>query len=238
MNWECSLLNKIYKTMDFKLKNCNILALQQQKEQRKLNKKPEEKLKTKQAQQVVYENTNSFPTIVSGLLIKYNLHLANYKSNKRGAIYKKKENGHCVYFDYFANYMFYQFCHFFQLDEKYISKKQFNKINIDFKAFLEKLNLQYDGPVENSFYYFTFLMFFNRNDKNLSEKFFTLIDFYLESQPYLNGNQPTSHDIVCLSTFYNSETYSQKEVWRLKYPHIETWFNLLESTLEIKYFCL
>jgi glutathione S-transferase len=220
--------------MNFKLKNCNILALQQQKEQRKLNKKSEEKEKNREEISKQYETNFAFPKIISTLLEKYHLGLANLKPSKKGAIYRKKENGHCEYYDYSINYMFYQFCHFFALDEKYINKENMSVINNVFNSFFPKVNIEYKGPENNCFYFYVFLIFFNKNDKNLSENLVSLIDNFLENKSYIHGTQPTSHDIVLLSIIYNSVIYKEKQIYFLKFKNLEKWFHLLETTLEIK----
>ena len=130
--------------------------------------------------------------------------------------------------------MFYQFCNFFILDEKYISNEDLSTINNIFLNILINNKIEYKGLEKNAFYYYIFVMFFNKDDKNLSEFFFNIINDFLESRVYVNNNQPTSHDIVILSTFFNSALYKEKQSYFLKFKNIERWFTLLKCKLEIK----
>ena len=175
-----------------------------------------------------------YPKLISGLIEKFQLSLASIKSNKNGALYKVKfENNH-EYFDYFTNLMFYQFCHFFNLDEKYIPKEDLSNINYIFMDIFNKHNIDYLGRENNSFYFFSFLMFFNQTNKILSEFYFNILNDFLESKVYVHITQPTSHDIVILSTFYNSILYKDKDNIFAKFRHLEKWFLNLQTKLEIK----
>ncbi len=235
MNWESSLLNKIYKTMDFKLKNPNILALQQQKDKRKLNKKGDDNNIIKDDSDKNIQNTNSFPKIIGNLIEKYELNLANLKSNKKGAIYKVKENKNVEYLDYFINYMFYHYCHFFSLDHKYIPKEDIMNLNKEILQLLNKHNIQYNGQEENAFYFFVFLMLFNKNNSKLTEFYFGVMNQLLSGKISIYDTQTTSHDIVILSIFYYSILHREKEKYFNTFRNIEKWYINMESKLEIKY---
>ena len=235
MNWECSLLNKIYKTMEFKPKTKNLLDLQQQKELRKDNKKENLSIIiNKNDHQNKNKKEKLFPKTISSVIEMFQLSYAKIKSSKKGAIYMVKSDKNCQYFDYFTNLMFYQFCNFFILDEKYISNEDLSTINNIFLNILINNKIEYKGLEKNAFYYYIFVMFFNKDDKNLSEFFFNIINDFLESRVYVNNNQPTSHDIVILSTFFNSALYKEKQSYFLKFKNIERWFTLLKCKLEIK----
>lgn len=235
MNWESSLLNKIYKTIEFKVKNPNILALQQQKKEKinLINKEQDGNIPKDDSNKNL-QNKNPFPKLISSLIEKYELNLSNLKSNKKGAIYRVKENGNTEYFDYITDYMFYQYCHFFSFDEKYIPKQKIEFLNKEILILLNKYNIQYNGKQENAFYYFAFLMLFNRNNSNSTNIYFSVINDLLSDRIFLYDTQPTSHDIVLLSIFYYSTMQQDKDKYFSTFKNLDKWFHYLENKLEIK----
>jgi len=96
MYWEQAILNRIYKTMDFKIPIANINLV---------------------------KDKAGYKKRIENYIEKYNIDI---KCNDNGALYRKTNEGIVEYLDYHTNYLFLVFMYSFELEHKFIKYEDYN----------------------------------------------------------------------------------------------------------------
>jgi hypothetical protein len=204
MNWELSVLNRIYKTLDFKLSQENINKL---------------------------KNKTRYINQVTEMLNKYGLFKKGFRINSNGAIYKIKENKNTKYFNYITNYTFNIFCNFFEVEHKHLNYTNLDftglvnsqEKHIDGKVYADGLK---EFLIE-----FLFTYELNKAEfKNIIQK----INKYFEFRTFVIGNDISPYDIVLLSILHLDPNWKDREAIYKDSVNIRRWFDYLTKVLEIK----
>lgn len=216
MNWEHSVLNKIYKTTDFKITTTNINAI---------------------------KNKTNYIAKQEQNIEKYDLASIGLNVNSIGALYIRKGDKNTIYFDYNTNYYFLLYNNFFEIEDKYVNFDDYEYqgllIEITENGDCDKKLKIIDGKVYCNFFktYLLKLLFIREiND----EEFLSAIreiNNYLSFRTFLVGNNISLYDVILLSILQNWKNWKNINQY-LKgenFCHINRYISFVEKYLEIDY---
>ena len=205
MNWECTLLNKFYKTSDFKTKNYNLLSIK----------------------------SLTFNNSIRDLIQKYQLTKLNINCNKRGALYCSVNSNKTIYYDYYTNLLFNQLSHIITINEKYCLKEEKELLNVKFSSTLIKKNIPY--VENETFYNFVFRILLDKASECEQILYFEIIEeILINGGPYLHGNKLNANDIISVSLFFNTHFFSKKEEFFMKFQKFKQLYELIEKILNVR----
>jgi ankyrin repeat protein len=220
MNWEHSVLNRIYKTLDFKANVPNL-----------------DKLKDK----------TSYIKKVNELIDKYNLRGTGLYINPNGALhyvfYLPTGKKSTFYFDYTTNYYFLLFTNFFEIENKFINYedytlegyKKYKSENDEEITEMKKFEgREYTEMMKT---YLLKLLFIRENNKILFNLELKKINDYLKFRTFIIGHDVSHYDVVLLSIIHS---WKNKED-RVKYfesgnlLHLLRWSQFFDRILDLDY---
>lgn len=220
MNWEHSVLNRIYKTLDFKVNVTNLGKLKDKSNH--INK-------------------------INELIDKYNLRDIGLKINSNGALYTvfnlptgKKST---YYFDYLTNYYFLLYTNFFAIENKFINYDDYTLEGIKrFKSeneeeLTEIKTFEGEDYSEMMKSYLLKLFFFRENNKSQFLLEIKKINDYLKFRTYIIGHDISHYDVVLLSII---DSWKNKQD-RIKYfelenlIHLQRYSQFLDTVLDLDY---
>jgi hypothetical protein len=195
MSWESAILNRIYRTNEFKINTYHINNLQCKK---------------------------LYIKKIEDLLMKFNLNKKSiFISKETGALFNLQENKKPFYFSYNTNLIFYLYSSFFSFEEKYINYKKLifrnnegvfytscedNNINNEVEEIQKGKN--YANLVKDFLFNFLFsLEFLSDNKFEFSpitiDEFFNKYNNHFKFNSYLIGDDFSLYDIILLSILIN-----------------------------------
>jgi hypothetical protein len=204
MNWEAAVLNRIYKTSDFKISNESLNKI---------------KNKSKYAQEVLNN------------IQKYKLYEKGFRVNTNGAIYKLKENGNTKYFGYITNHTFNLFSNCFDKEDRFLDYSSLDfegTINSEIKVIPGKV---YTDCLK---YYIMELLFIGEVNREEYNQRLVGLNKYLEFRTFIVGNEISPYDVFILCVLHMEDQWKNREVVYKEFPNIRRWYSYLINALDIK----
>lgn len=239
MNWEASILNKIYRTNIFKISTIN------------LNNVPD---KSK-----IIEKLNRF-------LEEYNLKNQNIRINKQAALYKIKPNKNSFYFGYDINTYFYLYASFFDLEKNVLDYSLYDFSQDESRQMQERkaFGKKYSDEIKNFIFKFLFCQEYENNEPGDSSNL-KLQDYYdkinksLQYSNHIIGSNISHYDIIIFSIMlvFKNNTSRYIDIFvshedfiknlplndngnnsinhkNCKYPHLQRWVFMVKSFCQLE----
>lgn len=181
MNWESSILNKIYRTKDFKISFINTNCL---------------------------KDKSAYIEKITKYLELYSLESFQIRINDNAALHKLKPNKNTFYFSFNLNSYFYLYSSIFDVENKYINHYSIWEIEGTDKDELQEEKERKGKYFANLLKKFLFRFLFSNeyedllNDIPLKE-YFRKLDCHFKFRNYLLGNSVTLYDIILLSILFS-----------------------------------
>ena len=224
MNWESSILNRIYRTNEFKINVTNINNL---------------------------KDKSFYIKKLKEFIEIHKLYELNIFLNNNAALYKLKPNKKTLYFSYTLNFYFYLYASLFEKGRSYIDLSKINLANF-YKDLLsdESYATLYSEKLKVFLFDFLFSQEYQEeNSLDLIKSFYEKLNNFFKHKTYLIGNQISYFDIILFSIFFNFknntekfidlfsnlENYLKSELSKdCRYKHIQRWIFTIKAYCELK----
>lgn len=191
MNWESSILNKIYRTKNFKISLINVNHL---------------------------KDKSPYLEKVNLLLDQYNLRECKIRINENAALYKLKQNKNTFYFSFNLNSYFYLYASFFEVENKHLDYSSIWESEGSHENELTSDEKETKGKMLSDLLKIVLLKFLFSNefediinDIPLKE-YFRRFDCHFKFKNYLLGNSVSLYDIILLSILFSNKENAKKYV--------------------------
>jgi len=230
MNWESSILNRIYRTNDLKFTIVNINNIKDK--------------------QTYIKKLNEF-------LLLYQLNESNIRINSNGALYKLNNNKNTFYFSFNLNVHFYLYANFFDAETKHVKYASYWKFYFynENDQMVKEEDIILGKKLSNSLKTLLLKFLYSNEYEDLLndiplEEYYKKFNDYFKFRNFLIGNEISLYDVVLLSILflYKEKTNIYLDVIipfdefikkenkdKIKYKHLQRWIFTIRDYCSVEY---